>query len=89
MSNVNDRVICGAGPSVGVTYFSLYTGGHDGEGLLDTVERFNPQQDTWTVVTTLSSPRCLGALVSIKGFLYAVGGYDGASVLQSLQVGGW
>ena len=38
------------------------------------------------MVTTLSSPRCLGALVAMKGFLYAVGGYDGASVLQSFQV---
>ena len=61
-------------------------GGHDGEGLLDTVERFDPEQDTWMVVTSLSSPRCLGGLVAMKGFLYTVGGYDGASVLQSLQV---
>ena len=70
----------------GVSLSLSLSGGHDGEGLLDTVERFNPEQDTWTIVTNLSSPRCLGALVSIKGFLYAVGGYDGASVLQSLQV---
>jgi hypothetical protein len=65
---------------------SLYTGGHDGEGLLDTVERYDPHRDTWTIVTTLGSPCCLGALVALKGCLYAIGGYDGASVLQSLRV---
>ena len=69
-----------------VCYGFCTPGGHDGEGLLDTVERFDPEQDTWMVVTSLSSPRCLGGLVAMKGFLYAVGGYDGASVLQSLQV---
>lgn len=71
-------------------YFSISPctppGGHDGEGLLDTVERYDPQRDTWTTITNLSSPRCLGSLVALKGCLYAVGGYDGASVLQSLQV---
>lgn len=61
-------------------------GGHDGDGLLDTVERYDPQRDTWTIVTNLSSPRCLGSLVALKGCLYAIGGYDGASVLQTLQV---
>ena len=62
------------------------TGGHDGEGLLDTVESYDPHSDSWTIVTNLSSPRCLGSLVALKGCLYAIGGYDGASVLLSLQV---
>ena len=61
-------------------------GGHDGEGLLDTVERYDPQRDTWTVVTNLRTPCCLGSLVALNGKLYAVGGYDGANVLQSLEV---
>lgn len=61
-------------------------GGHDGDGLLDTVERYDPHRDTWTIITVLNSPCCLGALVALKGCLYAIGGYDGASVLQSLQV---
>ena len=37
------------------------------------------------VITNLRSPLCLGAFVSLKGYLYAVGGYDGANVLQCLQ----
>ena len=61
-------------------------GGHDGEGLLDTVESYDPHNDSWTIVTNLSSPRCLGSLMALKGCLYAIGGYDGASVLLSLQV---
>ncbi len=61
-------------------------GGHDGEGLLDTVERYDPQRDTWTVVTNLRTPCCLGSLVALNSKLYAVGGYDGANVLQSLEV---
>jgi len=61
-------------------------GGHDGDCLLDTVERYDPNRDTWTVVTNLNFPCCLGGLVALKGCLYAVGGYDGASVLQCLQV---
>ena len=71
-----------------ISSFSSFSasGGHDGDGLLDTVERYDPHRDTWIIVTTLSSPCCLGALVALKGFLYAVGGYDGASVMQSLQV---
>lgn len=76
--NSNNYIVC-------CISFS-HSGGHDGEGLLDTVERYDPQRDTWTVITTLSSPRCLGSLVALKGCLYAIGGYDGASVLQSLQV---
>ena len=50
------------------------------------MERYDPQSDSWTIVTNLSSPRCLGSLVALKGCLYAIGGYDGASVLLSLQV---
>ena len=50
------------------------------------MERYDPQRDTWTVVTNLGSPCCLGSLVALRGKLYAVGGYDGACVLQSLQV---
>lgn len=65
---------------------SQLAGGHDGEGLLDTVECYDPHSDSWTIVTNLSSPRCLGSLVALKGCLYAVGGYDGACVLLSLQV---
>lgn len=61
------------------------TGGHDGEGLLDSIERYDPVGDIWVVVATLTSPRCLGALVAIKGYLYAVGGYDGTNALQLLQ----
>ena len=64
----------------------VHAGGHDGDGLLDTVERYDPDRDTWTVITTLSVPRCLGSLVALKGCLYAIGGYDGASVLQCFQV---
>ena len=64
----------------------LCVGGHDGDGLLDTVEQYDPDRDTWTIVTTLRSPCCLGALVALKNHLYAIGGYDGASVLQTLQV---
>ena len=72
--------------STKIISITLLTGGHDGDGLLDTVERYDPDRDTWTNLTTLSFPCCLGSLVALKGCLYAIGGYDGASVLQCLQV---
>src|SRR6266702_1002618 len=54
---------------------------------LTTVEAYDPSADTWTAVAPLSTPRgALAAAVGRAGTIFAIGGFDGSSVLGSVEV---
>ncbi|XP_032886286.1 kelch-like protein 4 [Amblyraja radiata] len=70
----------------------LYTvGGHDAPAsnhcsrLSDCVERYDPKTDTWTTVAPLSVPRDAVGVCLLGDKLYAVGGYDGQTYLNTVE----
>ncbi|XP_078004059.1 kelch-like protein 4 isoform X2 [Phascolarctos cinereus] len=79
---------------VGVATYNglLYAvGGHDAPAsnhcsrLSDCVERYDPKTDTWTTVAPLSIPRDAVGVCPLGDRLYAVGGYDGHSYLNTVE----
>ncbi|XP_028656901.1 kelch-like protein 1 [Erpetoichthys calabaricus] len=70
----------------------LYSiGGHDAPAsshcsrLSDCVERYDPKTDTWTTVAPLSQPRDAVGICLLGDKLYAVGGYDGQTYLNTME----
>ncbi|XP_064413796.1 kelch-like protein 1 isoform X2 [Latimeria chalumnae] len=79
---------------VGVTTcdgFLYAVGGHDAPAsnhcsrLSDCVERYDPKTDTWTTVAPLSMPRDAVGVCLLGDKLYAVGGYDGQTYLNTME----
>uniref|UniRef100_A0A8C1ZV73 Kelch-like protein 4 n=1 Tax=Cyprinus carpio TaxID=7962 RepID=A0A8C1ZV73_CYPCA len=68
-----------------------WIGGHDAPAsshcsrLSDFVERYDPKTDTWTTVSSLSVPRDAVGVCLLGDRLYAVGGYDGQTYLNSVE----
>ncbi|MBN3308216.1 kelch-like protein 1 [Amia ocellicauda] len=71
--------------------FLYAVGGHDAPAsnqsshLSDCVERYDPKTDTWTTVAPLSLPRDAVGVCLLGDKLYAVGGYDGQTYLQTME----
>uniref|UniRef100_A0A8C1GCW5 Kelch-like family member 4 n=1 Tax=Cyprinus carpio TaxID=7962 RepID=A0A8C1GCW5_CYPCA len=79
---------------VGVATYNSFlyaVGGHDAPAsnhcsrLSDSVERYDPKTDTWTTVSSLSVPRDAVGVCLLGDRLYAVGGYDGQTYLNSVE----
>ncbi|NWW96512.1 KLHL4 protein, partial [Rhynochetos jubatus] len=79
---------------VGVATYNgfLYAvGGHDAPAsnhcsrLSDCVERYDPKTDAWTTVAPLSVPRDAVGICPLGDRLYAVGGYDGHTYLDTVE----
>eukprot|EP00062_Callorhinchus_milii_P006532 gi/632947347/ref/XP_007889003.1/ PREDICTED: kelch-like protein 1 [Callorhinchus milii] len=71
--------------------FLYAVGGHDAPAsnhcsrLSDCVERYDPKTDTWTTVASLSVPRDAVGVCLLGDGLYAVGGYDGQTYLNTME----
>ncbi|XP_060688625.1 kelch-like protein 4 isoform X1 [Hemiscyllium ocellatum] len=71
--------------------FLYAVGGHDAPAsnhcsrLSDCVERYDPKTDTWTTVAPLSVPRDAVGVCLLGDKLYAVGGYDGQTYLNTVE----
>ena len=61
------------------------TGGFDDNSPLNSVERYNPIENTWMVVAKMSCPRGGVGVTALGGKIYAVGGHDGANYLNSVE----
>ncbi|XP_027542315.1 kelch-like protein 5 isoform X3 [Neopelma chrysocephalum] len=79
---------------VGVTTWNgfLYAiGGHDAPAsnltsrLSDCVERYDPKTDMWTAVASMSISRDAVGVCLLGDKLYAVGGYDGQTYLNTVE----
>ncbi|XP_053110040.1 kelch-like protein 5 isoform X3 [Hemicordylus capensis] len=79
---------------VGVTTWNgfLYAiGGHDAPAsnltsrLSDCVERYDPKTDMWTAVASMSISRDAVGVCLLGDRLYAVGGYDGQTYLNTVE----
>ncbi|KFP95517.1 Kelch-like 4 [Leptosomus discolor] len=71
--------------------FLYAVGGHDAPAsnhcsrLSDCVERYDPKTDAWTTVAPLSVPRDAVGICPLGDRLYAVGGYDGHTYLDTVE----
>lgn len=66
-----------------VIRFLFAVGGHDEYELLDSVERYDPQLNTWSLVAPLPQKmRCM-ASVSFKGKLFLFGGEMSSEITNS------
>lgn len=53
--------------------------------LITTLPRYDPKTDAWTTVAPLSVPRDAVGICPLGDRLYAVGGYDGHSYLDTVE----
>lgn len=52
---------------------------------LRSVERYSPEDDEWTTLSPLITPRRALAAVALPSGIYVLGGYDGANYLNSVE----
>ena len=60
-------------------------GGSDGSSCLDTVERYDIQEDIWIHMTSMINIRSSHAAVAMDNYIYVIGGNDGSSSLKSVE----
>ena len=59
-------------------------GGFDGLSSLDTVERFDPDENSWSMVSNMTKHRSAAGVVTLLGKIYALGGHNGLSIFDRL-----
>lgn len=65
---------------------NLYAvGGYDSSSHLATVEKYEPQVNSWTPVASMLSRRSSAGVAVLEGALYVAGGNDGTSCLNSVE----
>ena len=53
---------------------------------LDTVERFDPDENTWSMVSNMTKHRSAAGVVTLLGKIYALGGHNGLSIFDRLVI---
>ncbi|KAM8886293.1 uncharacterized protein AB9W97_013470 [Spinachia spinachia] len=73
--------------AVGTLDGQIYAvGGADHVRCYSSVERYNPDADSWsTDVASLSGPRSGVSVAAMGGYLYAIGGHDGLSATNTVE----
>ena len=75
------------GGALGGDLFAI--GGEDADGVLDTVERYDMEQNAWTPVASLPTARAGAVAAYIDGAIYVVGGEDAfGNALRTLEIFG-
>lgn len=63
----------------------LTVGGWCSGDAISSVERYDPQTNEWRMVASMSKRRCGVGVSVLDDLLYAVGGHDGSSYLNSVE----
>ncbi|XP_068994777.1 kelch-like protein 20 [Embiotoca jacksoni] len=73
--------------AVGTLDGKIYTvGGEDNVRCYSSVERYDPDTDSWSTDVAPLSSQCSGVcLVAMDGYLYAVGGHDGITAINTVE----
>ena len=61
-------------------------GGYDGASSLKTVERYDPQSNSWTKVASMLTHRGGAGCGTLHNFLFVAGGDDRSSRLNSVEM---
>ena len=56
------------------------------DSYFDLVERYNTQTHHWSPVAPMNSPRAWAAIVVYKENIFAIGGFDGANRLNTVEM---
>lgn len=64
---------------------TIFTAGWCSGDAISSVERWDPDHRNWTLVSPMSKRRCGVGVAVLDGLLYAVGGHDGTSYLNSVE----
>lgn len=68
-----------------VFFLYLIVGGWCSGDAISSVERYDPQTNEWRMVASMSKRRCGVGVSVLDDLLYAVGGHDGSSYLNSVE----
>ena len=61
-------------------------GGYNGVAQLNSVERYCPVEDKWTMITPMNKHRSALSVAVVQNKLFALGGYNGEKFLDSMEV---
>lgn len=64
-------------------------GGYDGHNRLNTVERYNPKTNQWSVITPMNMQRSDASACTLKGKIYATGMFAYVMSLRVDLLKGW
>jgi len=67
-------------------YYLFVCGGFDGVSSLDTVERYDPVINKWTLAPSMNKHRSAAGVVELDGRIFALGGHNGLSIFESVEV---
>ena len=73
---------------VGVAPLGHYlyaAGGNDGQSSLQSMERYDPHINKWSMMASMAKRRAGVGLAALNGYLYAAGGFDDASPLDTVE----
>lgn len=65
--------------------FIYLVGGWCSGDAISSVEKYDPQTNEWRLVAPMSKRRCGVGVAVLNDLLYAVGGHDGQSYLNSIE----
>jgi len=65
--------------------WTVAVGGWCSGDAISSVERYDPQSNEWRMVAPMSKRRCGVGVSVLNDLLYAVGGHDGQSYLNSIE----
>ena len=65
--------------------FLYVCGGFDGISSLDTVERYDPDLDSWKNIARMNKNRSAAGVVHLDGKIYSLGGHNGLSIFESVE----
>ena len=66
-------------------FVQCLVGGWCSGDAISSVERYDPQTNEWRMVAPMSKRRCGVGVAVLNDLLYAVGGHDGQSYLNSIE----
>lgn len=72
--------------SVTVLNGLIYAAGGCGYTCLNSVERYDPEKDEWTLIEPMHSCRRGPGLIAFENKLWVIGGHDGVYSLASVEI---
>ena len=61
-------------------------GGFNGSLRVKTVDEYDPSRDTWTSIASMEARRSTLGVAVLNNHIYAVGGFDGSTGLNTAEV---
>lgn len=63
----------------------MIIGGQTHDGVISSVDTYDPSSNTWSQAASLNTPRMYHSAVELNGCVYVIGGHSGISRLSSVE----